>query len=78
MTENIHPNQTLIEETLKLMELSSMNQEERTMWTVLLPSLQKEEIEKLRDALAGEVQTMTDIYLQAKQAMSEENSQPKP
>lgn len=73
MTENTHPNQALIDETLKLMNLSSMSQEEHTMWTVLLPSLQKEEIEKLRNALAEEAKTMTDIYLRAKQEMSGES-----
>jgi hypothetical protein len=68
MPTNNNSNQALIEETLKLMNLSSMGQDERTMWTVMLPSMQKEEIEKLRDALAQEVQTMTDIYLRAKKA----------
>lgn len=67
MTENTHPNQALIDETLQLMELSSMSQEERNMWTVLLPSLQQEEIKKLHDALDREIKKMTDIYLRAKQ-----------
>ena len=68
MPTNNNSNQALIEETLKLMNLSSMGQDERTMWTVMLPSMEKEEIEKLRDALAQEVQTMTDIYQKKKKA----------
>lgn len=66
------PNQPLIEETLKLMDLSSMSQEERTMWTVMLPSMEQAELEKFRDILAKEVKKMTDIYLKAKAAMKNE------
>lgn len=60
-------NQDLINETLQLMQLSSMNEDERTMWTVMLPSLQTAEIEKLKASLEKEIQTMTNIYLKAKQ-----------
>lgn len=65
-TEGNSPNPETINEILKLMELSSMSQEERTMWTMMLPSMEQAELEKLRDTLAKEVQKMTDIYLQAK------------
>lgn len=65
-------NQELITEILKLMDLSSMKDDERTMWTVMLPSMEKSELEKLRDTLSREVQKMTDIYLKAKEAMKNE------
>jgi len=56
-------NQQLIEETLQLLELSSMEKDEKNMWTILLPKLQKDEIEKLKLALEKEAKAMIDIYL---------------
>ena len=66
MTEQ-NNNQELINETIQLMDLSSMDEDERVMWKVILPSLLPEEIQKLKAALEKEVKTMTDIYLKAKQ-----------
>ena len=60
------PNKTLIEETTELLKLSSMEQDKRTMWTVLLPKLETKEIEKQKNTLVKEVQAMTDIYLRTK------------
>jgi len=68
--KNTHPNQKLIEDTLQLMALSSMEQEERAMWTLLLPSMKKEEITKLHAVLSREIKIMTDLYLRAKQGAS--------
>jgi len=65
MPEQSNDNQQLINETLQLMALSSMPEDERTMWTVILPSMLKEEIEKLKAALEKEVKAMTDIYNKA-------------
>jgi hypothetical protein len=62
-----HPNRALIEEILQLMTLSSMEEDERTMWTVLLPSMEKAELEKFKALLEKEAVKMTDIYLQATQ-----------
>jgi molecular chaperone GrpE (heat shock protein) len=71
MSENTaNPNTTLIEEVLQLMDLSSMDQEERTMWTIMLPSLETAEIKKIKATLEQEVQKMTDIYLKAQAEMS--------
>lgn len=67
MTEQ-NTNQTLIETTLQLMSLSSMTEEERNMWTIMLPSMETAEIEKLKTALEAEVKAMTELYLQTKQA----------
>lgn len=67
MSEQPNNNEELIKETLQLMGLSSMAEDERTMWTVILPSMQTEEIEKLKAALEQEVKTMTEIYNKAKQ-----------
>lgn len=65
-----NPNQQLIEETLKLLDLSSMEDDEKNMWTIMLPSMEKAEIEKLKGALEREAQAMTDIYLKAKNTQS--------
>jgi hypothetical protein len=65
-----HQHQQLIEETLQLMNLSSMEEDEKNMWTIMLPSMEKEEIEKLKGALEREAKAMTDIYLNAKKSKS--------
>lgn len=62
-------NKELINETLQLMQLSSMDDEERTMWTVMLPSMTAEEILKFKGALEREVQKMTEIFIKAKQSL---------
>jgi len=75
MTENKtpNPNEALIHEVLELMNLSSMSQDERTMWTILLPSLTTEEIQKFKATLEKEVRTMTDIYLRAQTELAKDN-----
>lgn len=55
-------NTELIQGILAQMEKSSMEDDEKTMWRVLLPSLEKAELEKLKNLLDKEVQVMTDIY----------------
>lgn len=66
MTESQN-NQDLINQTIKLMNLSSMAEDERAMWTVVLPSMEATEIKKLKDSLEKEVKQMTDIYLKVAQ-----------
>jgi len=55
----------IIQDILKLMELSSMDDEEKTMWKVLVPSMEITELEKFREILDKEVSAMTDLYLKA-------------
>lgn len=62
-----HPNRELIEETLQLLNLSSMEEEERNMWTIFLPSMEKEEIEQFKKILETEVKELMEIYLEAKE-----------
>jgi hypothetical protein len=40
-----------------------MEKDEKNMWTILLPKLQKDEIEKLKTTLEKEAKAMIDIYL---------------
>lgn len=56
-------NQKLIESILKLMPLSSMDDNEKATWTILAPSLSTEDLTNLKTALEDEVEGMTDIYL---------------
>ncbi len=60
-----HPHRALIEEILSLMALSSMEEDEKNMWTILLPSLEKAELDKFKAILEKEIKKMTDIYLDA-------------
>ncbi len=54
-----------IQAILKLLDLSSMESDEKTMWKILLPSMEKAELDKFQDLLEQEVQAMTDLYLKA-------------
>ena len=46
-----HPHQEMIEETLKLLNLSTMRDDEKNMWTILLPSMERDELEKFKKML---------------------------
>lgn len=58
-------NTELMQDILKLTNLSSMEEDEKTMWKVLIPSMKKDELEKFKDILDREVTDMTDLYLKA-------------
>lgn len=58
---------TLVDEILQLMTLSSMSEQEKTMWQVMLPSMKDDEMIKFKAVLEKEVKQMTDIYLKALQ-----------
>jgi helix-turn-helix protein len=62
-TSPAEANRALIEQILQLMNLSSMEEDEKNMWTVMLPSLEKAELEKFKGILEKEITKMTDIYL---------------
>ncbi len=55
----------LQKEVLRLMELSSMDDQERTMWMILVPNMTEEELGKFRTVLDKEVTQLTDIYTKA-------------
>ena len=57
----------LVDEILQLMTLSSMSEQEKTMWQVMLPSMKEDEMIKFKAVLEKEVKQMTDIYLKALQ-----------
>ena len=58
---------SLIDEVLQLMTLSSMSEQEKTVWQIMLPSMKEDEILKFKAVLEEEVKQMTDIYLKALQ-----------
>jgi hypothetical protein len=49
----------------KLIELSSMEDDERMMWMVMVPSMTEEELVKFKPILEKEVNKLTDIYTKA-------------
>ena len=53
----------LIKSILQLMELSSMADDEKSMWTIFVPSMEENELTKLKTVLEKEVNQLTDIYL---------------
>jgi hypothetical protein len=55
--------ESLIKEVLKLMELSSMEDDEKNMWRMMVPSMNEEELTKFKAVLEKEVNKLTDIYL---------------
>ncbi len=57
----------LIDEILQLMNLSSMSEQEKTIWQVMLPSMKENEILQFKAVLEKEVKQMTNIYLGALQ-----------
>lgn len=60
-------NKELIDQTLQLIQLSSMGEDEKAMWTVLIPSMEKTELEKFNKILLKEVQSFSEMYKKASQ-----------
>lgn len=58
-------NSELMQGILKLLDLSGMDDQEKTMWKVLVPSMEKAELDKFKDLLEREVKTMTELYQKA-------------
>lgn len=67
----------LIREVVKLLELSSMDAEERTMWTVLAPNMEEAELIKLKTTLEKEVNKMTDLYLKTVSRIAQDKNSSK-
>ena len=62
MTNN---NQELVKDILKLLELSSMENDEKQMWTLMAPSMNTEELTNFKKILEKEVNQLTDLLLSA-------------
>jgi len=58
-------NSELMQGILKLLDLSGMEEDEKTMWKVLVPNMERAELDKFKDILEKEVQTMTELYRKA-------------
>ncbi|MGL5830532.1 MAG: hypothetical protein ACRCZE_00090 [Candidatus Altimarinota bacterium] len=56
-------NLELKKEVLKLVELSSMEEKEKVMWNVLVPSMIEAELVKFKAILEKEVNKMTELYM---------------
>ncbi|MBD3270444.1 hypothetical protein GF376_02875 [Candidatus Peregrinibacteria bacterium] len=55
----------LQKEIIKLLELSSMDEKERMLWTILMPNMEESELKQLHKTLEKEVNALTDIYVEA-------------
>lgn len=49
---------------VKLMQMSTMDQEEKNAWLQLLPVMNDEELTRLETTLANEVEKITDTVLE--------------
>jgi hypothetical protein len=56
-------NLELKKEVLKLVELSSMEEKEKVMWNILVPSMIEAELVKFKAILEKEVNKLTELYL---------------
>jgi len=54
-------NKILIDKILKLLDLSSMGDQERAMWTVMVPTMPEDELTKFKDILQKEVDKLQQI-----------------
>ncbi len=53
----------IIKSILLHLQMSTMTAKEKSMWTVLLPTLGDAELKKLNDSLKKEVDQLMDLYL---------------
>jgi len=58
-------NTDLIRELVSYIQLSSMQQKEKAMWLLLLPSMEEKHLLKLKGSLQKEVNAITDLYINA-------------
>ena len=58
-------NAALIKQIIPFIQLSSMQPREKAMWLLLIPAMEESHLLKLKASLEKEVNTMTDIYLNA-------------
>ena len=65
-------NQNLIDEILKLLDQSSMGDQERAMWTVMVSTMPIDELQKFKTILTTEVEKLKAIK---EKALKEKNAQ---
>jgi len=58
----------ITKEIIKYLQLSTMEPREKAMWMLLLPDMEAEKLNKLKNALKKEVNAITDLYLEAASA----------
>lgn len=58
-------NAALIKQIIPFIQLSSMQPREKAMWLLLIPAMEESHLLKLKASLEKEINTMTDIYLNA-------------
>ena len=58
-------NKELLKKVLQYLELSTMAEEEKAMWMSMLPYMEESKLEELKNILEKEVNSITDLYLQA-------------
>ena len=54
----------LIKSIIQGIQLSTMDDKEKSMWMVLAPLMEEGELQKLESALKKEVNGLTDLYLE--------------
>lgn len=47
-----------------LIQLSSMEENEKAMWNILLPNMSEEEVTKFHQILLNEINALNDLYNQ--------------
>jgi len=52
-----------IQKIVKIMPMSSMEDNERKTWLTMLPLMNESEIDKLLNSLDKEIQALNDLYL---------------
>ncbi len=55
-------NQNLLNQTIMLIQLSSMEEDEKAMWNILLPNMSEEEVSKFHQILLNEINAFTDLH----------------
>ena len=56
---------TLRRQTLSYIQLSTMSDKEKAMWTVMLPTMNEKELKKLHDILEKEINALMDLSASA-------------
>lgn len=54
---------TQITNVLQKLQSSTMSEKEKTMWTILLPSMEESHITKLEASLDKEINNINELYL---------------
>ncbi len=58
-------NKELIKQTLAYLQLSTMSPKEKSMWTLMVPSMNEDELRKLNTSLQKEIDALMDLQQKA-------------